>query len=48
METFLVLNGYEIMAPIDEQECVMLDVAAGKLDRAQLSAWLGSRTKPLS
>jgi death-on-curing protein len=29
METFLVLNGYEVSAPADEQERVMLQLAAG-------------------
>ena len=40
METFLVLNGYEIVASTDEQERVMLDLAAGRLGRAELSEWL--------
>jgi death-on-curing protein len=30
METFLVLNGFEIAAPVDEQEQVILRVAAGE------------------
>lgn len=32
-ETFLVLNGAEIDASLDEQERVMLDLAAGRVDR---------------
>jgi death on curing protein len=48
METFLVINGHEIVGSVDEQERVMLDVAAGKLDRTQLSVWLGTHTKPLT
>lgn len=39
-EVFLVLNGYEIEASIDEQERLMLDVAAGAVDRAALASWL--------
>ena len=35
METFLVLNGAEIAAGTDEQERLMLDLAAGRIDRAQ-------------
>src|SRR2546430_9719003 len=35
METFLVLNGQELVAPIDEQERLMLDLAAGQIDRDQ-------------
>jgi len=30
METFLILNGYEIDADVDEQERVMLALAAAK------------------
>ena len=40
METFLVLNGYEIDATVDEQEKVILQLAAGELDREQFSHWL--------
>ena len=40
METFLVLNGYEIVASTDEQERVMLDLAAGRLGRPEFSATL--------
>jgi death-on-curing protein len=29
METFLILNGYEIIASVDEQERVMIELAAG-------------------
>ena len=37
METFLVLNGYEVVASTDEQERVMLDLAACRLGRAELT-----------
>jgi death-on-curing protein len=47
METFLMLNGSEIDAPTDEQERVMLDVAAARWDRDQLAAWLRDKTRPL-
>lgn len=40
METFLVLNGYEINATIDEQERIVLDLAAGSLTPEALAAWL--------
>ena len=39
METFLVLNGYEIVASTDEQERVMLELAAGRLGRAEITEW---------
>ncbi|HMO58248.1 MAG TPA: type II toxin-antitoxin system death-on-curing family toxin [Roseiflexaceae bacterium] len=42
METFLVLNGYEIAATVDEQEAIVLDVAAGSMQREELSEWLGN------
>ncbi|HEX6291608.1 MAG TPA: type II toxin-antitoxin system death-on-curing family toxin [Herpetosiphonaceae bacterium] len=40
METFLVLNGNEIDAPVEEQEQVILQVAANQLDRDTFTAWL--------
>jgi death on curing protein len=40
METFLILNGFEIEASVDEQEKIILDLAAGKLDRKEFTAWL--------
>jgi death-on-curing protein len=48
METFLVLNGAEIDAGLDEQERVMLDLAAGRIDRGQLADWLHHHLKPLA
>jgi death-on-curing protein len=47
METFLVLNGAEIDAGVDEQERVILDLAAGLIDRGNLADWLGQHLKPL-
>ena len=40
METFLVLNGYEIQASVDDQERLMLDMASGEQDREPLASWL--------
>ena len=40
METFLILNCFEIVASVDEQETTMLNLAAGKLSRESLVAWL--------
>jgi len=40
MEVFLVLNGYEIEASVDEQERLMLDVASGSITREHLADWL--------
>ena len=40
METFLVLNGFEIDASADEQEQIILQVASGELERDAFTAWL--------
>jgi death-on-curing protein len=40
METFLVLNGHEVSAPVDEQEKVFLDLAAGTIEREDFTNWL--------
>ena len=42
METFLVLNGFEINSNVDEQERVMLELAAGKMSRISFSEWLNT------
>jgi death-on-curing protein len=42
METFLILNGREIEADVDEQESLILDLAAGKLTREELTSWLNN------
>jgi len=47
METFLVLNGWEIEASIDAQERLILDLAGGRLDRSELIDWLRRHLKPL-
>ena len=40
MEIFLVLNGFEIDASIDEQEELFLNLASGKISREELAEWL--------
>ena len=40
METFLVLNGLEINASVDEQERMVLAIASGKLERGAFVEWL--------
>ncbi|MBN2568663.1 MAG: type II toxin-antitoxin system death-on-curing family toxin [Deltaproteobacteria bacterium] len=40
METFLILNGFEIKASIDEQEPIILKLASGELARELFTAWL--------
>lgn len=46
METFLVLNGYELNAPVDEQERVMLELAAGELAREGFLDWVRTHAVP--
>jgi death-on-curing protein len=48
METFLILNGLEIEATVGEQERLMLDLAAGRIGRAQLTGWLHDHVRPLT
>jgi death-on-curing protein len=47
METFLMLNGHEVEAAVDQQERMMLDVASGAVDRAGLADWLHGQTEEI-
>lgn len=40
MEIFLLLNGFEVNAPVEEQEKIILQVASGNLSRKEFSEWL--------
>ncbi len=40
MEVFLVLNGLEINASIEEQESVILALASSEIDREGFTEWL--------
>lgn len=40
METFLVLNGKEIRASVDEQERIVLAIATGKMTLAGFTEWI--------
>ncbi|MDR4494430.1 MAG: type II toxin-antitoxin system death-on-curing family toxin [Nitrospirales bacterium] len=42
METFLVLNGFELNASVEEQEKIVLQLAAGELQREVFTDWLGA------
>ena len=44
METFLILNGADFDCAVNEQERVMLDLAAGKMDRAEFTDWVKKHT----
>jgi death-on-curing protein len=43
METFLLLNGFEVQAPVDEQAALILRLAAGDLKRDEFTDWLRAR-----
>jgi death-on-curing protein len=47
METFLQLNGFEVDATVDEQELLILELAAGRTRREDVLAWLQSHTNKL-
>lgn len=46
MAVFLELNGFSIEASVVEQETVMLDLAAGKMTREDLTVWLAGHVIP--
>lgn len=46
METFLVLNGLEIDASVDEQERVILQLASSEIEREDFVEWLKQHVKP--
>ncbi|MCY7350315.1 MAG: type II toxin-antitoxin system death-on-curing family toxin [Cytophagaceae bacterium] len=43
MEVTLKINGHELTAPVDEQEALFLDLAAGKPDRETFTDWVKSK-----
>lgn len=48
MEVFLVLNGYEIEASVDEQEALFLSLASGEVTRTELATWIAEYLVPLN
>lgn len=42
MEVMLMLNGFQIVADVNDQEQTILAVASGTLDREGLGAWLSA------
>jgi len=40
METFLVMNGFELAADVDDSESVILRLAAGGLERLPFTEWV--------
>lgn len=48
MEVFLVANGVEIDASVDEQQAVFIGIASGELSRAELTDWIEQNLASLS
>ena len=48
MEVFLMLNGYQVTANVDEQERLFLQLAAGNVSREELVAWIEVHLTKLS
>lgn len=46
MEVFLLLNGYEITATVDDQEALFLSLAAGEVSREALATWIAEHVVP--
>jgi death on curing protein len=45
MEIFLILNGQQIRASVDEQVEIILQVAEGIINRESFAEWLGSHSE---
>jgi death on curing protein len=45
MEVFLLMNSWELVGTVDEQERLMLDLADGQITREELTAWLEQHAK---
>ena len=46
METFLVLNGQELDAEVEDAEATILSLAAGDLTREELVSWIADHMRP--
>jgi death-on-curing protein len=47
MEVFLILNGYEIWASVNDAEEVILRVASGEMEREEFTDWIEAHLHPL-
>jgi len=47
MEVFLLLNGWELVATVDDQEALMLRLASGEVERDELLTWLQEKAKEI-
>ena len=44
IESMLLLNGHELLAPVDEQEAIFLKLAAGSVSRDDFTNWVVAHT----
>jgi death-on-curing protein len=47
METFLALNGFELIASVDDAEVVILQVAAGQISQQDFTSWVQQHLQPI-
>jgi death on curing protein len=47
MESFLIFNGYEISASVNEQESIILKLASGNLTREEFTNWVTENTRKI-
>lgn len=47
MEVFLIMNGYEIWASVDDAEDAILRVASGEMKRDELTDWIEAHQHPM-
>lgn len=46
MEVFLLLNGFELNASVDESEKIVLRLASGELGRKEFTDWIETHISP--
>ena len=46
METFLLMNGHELAADVDEQEHVIFAVASSTMEREEFTEWVKAHVTP--
>ncbi len=47
LEEMLMRNGYEISAPVDEQEQIILEVASSQRSREDFTEWVAGKLVPV-
>lgn len=47
LETFLILNGHELNADVDDAESLFLKLAGGEVERSELVGWNTANSSPI-